>query len=63
MATIFEKGDYQPIDGNFMTESVDALRSLSEVQERYKKGDIDNFLNELHDSMVGYYLGFKYVRK
>ncbi len=61
MATIFEKGDYQPIDGNFMTESVDALRSLSEVQERYKKGDIDNFLNELHDSMVGYYLGFKYV--
>ena len=44
-----------------MTEGRMALLNLAEVQEKYKKGDIDNLLNELHDSMVGYYLGFQYV--
>ena len=44
-----------------MTEGRVDLLNLAEVQEKYKKGDIDNLLNELHDSMVGYYLGFQYV--
>lgn len=56
-----EKGNYQPINHEFMTESVKALLGLADVQKKYQKGDIDNFLNELHDSMVGHYLGFQYV--
>lgn len=61
MSTLLKKGHFKPIDGNFMTEGKSALASLSAVQAKYKKGDIDNFLNELHDSMVGHYLGFKLV--
>ena len=61
MTALMEKGNYQPINHDFMTEGVLALRGLAAVQRKYSKGDIDNFLNELHDSMVGHYLGFQYV--
>ncbi|MBR5704483.1 MAG: hypothetical protein IKX21_00770, partial [Deltaproteobacteria bacterium] len=61
MTSLMEKGKYRPINHSFMTEGVAALQRLSEVQDKYGKGDIDNFLNELHDSMVGYYLGFQCI--
>ena len=61
MVSLLEKGNFQPINHQFMTEGRVDLLNLAEVQEKYKKGDIDNLLNELHDSMVGYYLGFQYV--
>lgn len=61
MNSLFEKGTFAPMNGNFMTEGFLALKALSEVQAKYKKGDIDSFLNELHDSMVGHYLGFELI--
>ncbi len=61
MTTLFSKGTFKPIDNQFMTDAMGALDSLSEVQLRYKKGDIDNFLNELHDSVVGHHLGFNLI--
>ena len=61
MVSLLKKGNFQPINHQFMTEGRMDLLNLAEVQEKYKKGDIDNLLNELHDSMVGYYLGFQYV--
>lgn len=61
MSTLFSKGTFKPIDTCFMTEAMTALDSLSDVQNKYQKGDIDNFLNELHDSVVGHYLGFNLI--
>ena len=51
MSTLFNKGLFKPIDGTFITEGMLALDSLAKVQAKYKKGDMDNFLNELHDSI------------
>ena len=54
MSTLFNKGLFKPIDGTFITEGMLALDSLAKVQAKYKKGDMDNFLNELHDSIGKY---------
>ena len=61
MNELFKKGNFQKINNKFMLEGKVALDELSKVQEKFKKSDIDNFLNELHDSIVGFYLGFKLV--
>lgn len=44
-----------------MTEGVEVLREVKKVQEKYNKNDTDTFINELRDSIVGYYLGFDLV--
>lgn len=58
---ILGKGDFRPIDGVFVMEGVDALMELSKVQVKYNKPDQDTLLNELHDSIVGHYLGFSMI--
>jgi hypothetical protein len=58
---LFDKGDYQPIDSNFMVEGSEVLQEVTKVQEKFGKNDTDTFINELRDSIVGHYLGFDYV--
>ena len=61
MNNLFKKGTFKKIDNNFMVAGQEALIRLSDVQKQFNKGDIDSLLNELHDSMVGFYLGFQLV--
>lgn len=58
---IFRKGDYQPINNDFISEANYAIAPLIDVQNRYKKLDNDSFFNELKDGMVASYLGFDLV--
>ena len=58
---LFGKGNFQLIDNNFMIEGYSALKELEILQQKYQKNDMDTLLNELHDSMIGYYLGFSLV--
>lgn len=58
---IFNKGDFQPINREFLTETTCAIRPLLEIQERYQKLDNDTFFNEYKDSMIASYLGFDLV--
>lgn len=58
---LFEKGNFAPMDNNFMTEGHEALLELHTVQEKYDKGDTDTFINELRDSITGYKLGFDLI--
>lgn len=57
---IFEKGNFEPINTNFILDGLNALTEISKVQRKYRKKDMDTLLNELHDSIVGRYLGFAY---
>lgn len=57
----FNKGNFEPINRQFMKDGLIAMNNLSEFQNQYQKGDIDTLLNELHDSIVGHYLGFELV--
>lgn len=57
----FRKGNFEPINKKFMKDGLYALNQLSDFQNQYKKGDMDTLLNELHDSIVGHYLGFQLV--
>ena len=44
-----------------MLDGYQALDGLEKLQKKYDKKDMDTLLNELHDSMVGHYLGFELV--
>lgn len=57
----FNKGTFEKIDNNFMSEGVEVLQEVKVVQEKYHKNDTDTFINELRDSIVGYYLGFELI--
>lgn len=61
MSDLFNKGTFIPIDKIFVKESLCALDALTEIQNKYKKMDMDTLLNEIHDSMVGDYLGFSLI--
>ncbi len=58
---LFEKGNYQNINQNFIEEGKTVLQELQKVQEKYDKLDTDTFINELRDSIAGYTLGFNLV--
>ena len=58
---LFKKGNFEDIDTNFIFDGRAALGTLKSFQEKYKKPDIDTLLNELHDSIVGNYLGFSLI--
>ncbi len=58
---LFRKGRFQTIDNQFMLDGYQALDGLEQLQKKYDKRDMDTLLNELHDSMVGHYLGFELV--
>ncbi|MDZ7550773.1 hypothetical protein KVE63_01280 [Helicobacter pylori] len=57
----FNKGCFEPIDRDFITESYQALKPIEEIQNKYNKHDNDSFLNELRDSMVALYLDYKLI--
>ncbi len=61
MDSLLKKGDYRPINKNFLLEGHEVLEEVTKVQEKWKKGDTDTFINELRDSMAGYYLGYELV--
>ena len=58
---LFNKGNFSPIDDDFISEGVLALKELQKVQERFNKNDTDTFINELRDQIVGHTLGFNLV--
>ncbi len=59
--TLFEKGNFMPIDNDFMIEGHEVLQKVQEIQEKFNKEDTDTFINELRDSIAGYTLGFNLV--
>lgn len=61
MKKLIEKGKFEPIDLDFISEGTIALRELQKVQENFNKNDTDTFINELRDQIVGHYLGFSLV--
>lgn len=58
---LFNKGNFENINKNFILDGRKALNTLKDFQEKYEKPDIDSLLNELHDSIVGNYLGFELI--
>ncbi len=61
MSSLLEKGTYKPINGEFLIEGHEILEEVAIIQEKWGKGDTDTFINELRDSMAGYYLGYNLV--
>ncbi len=63
MSTIplLDKGNFKPIDTTFLVEGHEVLEEVAQVQEKFKKEDTDTFINELRDSIAGYYLGYDLV--
>ncbi len=61
MVDLLSKGTFKPIDTSFLTEGHEVLMEVARVQENWGKGDTDTFINELRDSMAGYYLGYDLV--
>jgi hypothetical protein len=61
MSNLSEKGNFIPINKQFINDGKNALSQLSHVQEKYSKTDTDTFINELRDSMIGQILGFQEV--
>ena len=61
MTNLLDKGHFEFINELFIFECIQQLDGLAAIQEKYNKRDMDTLLNELHDSMVGRYLGFDLV--
>lgn len=61
MTSLLHKGTFKPINPNFLIEGHEVLEEVTTVQEKWGKGDTDTFINELRDSMAGYYLGYDLV--
>ena len=59
--TLFDKGNYKPIDRTMLADCVNIFQKVARLQKKYKKYDMDSFFNEIHDSMVGSFLGFELV--
>lgn len=53
MINLLKKGNFKPIDNEFLLEGFLALQEVAKVQEKWQKGDTDSFINEIRDSMVG----------
>lgn len=58
---IFHKGNFEPINRQFIHEAKLATNPIMEIQQRYQKLDNDSFFNELKDGMIGAYLGYDLV--
>jgi hypothetical protein len=59
--TLFGTGNFEVHNIDFLNETKEALKSISEVAHKYGKLDIDTLLNEFHDSYIGEKLGFDKV--
>ncbi len=60
---IFHKGNYVPINNDFLTEAVKAMQPLYSLQAKYNRHDTDTFINEVRDSLISRYLGFDLVNQ
>lgn len=58
---LMQKGTFKKIDASFLTEGHEVLEDVAKVQEKFHKEDTDTFINELRDSIAGYYLGYELV--
>ncbi|QMT34210.1 hypothetical protein LNQ82_07195 [Conchiformibius steedae DSM 2580] len=58
---IFNKGNFQPLNREFMTATHLALEPIVAIQKQYQKMDGDTFLNEFKDSVVAAHLDFDLV--
>ena len=58
---LLKKGTFSAIDEDFITEGIEVLQRVQEVQEKFHKEDTDTFINELRDSIAGRTLGFNRV--
>ncbi|WP_121021602.1 hypothetical protein [Helicobacter vulpis] len=56
--SLYDKGCFGRIDLNFVSQGIEALCRIAQVQRRYHKLDSDSLLNELRDSMVALHLGY-----
>ena len=56
--SIFEKGNFKPLNREFITETINALSPIINIQKKYNKLDNDTFFNELKDSNIGAYLDY-----
>ena len=59
--TIFAKGNFQPIQKNFMIQGVLALQSLSNFQTEFEMYDTDTTINSIRDTIIANYLGYDLV--
>lgn len=59
--TLFNAGNFEAHNHEFLADAKNALRYLSEVSKKHGKTDIDTLLNEFHDSYIGEKLGFSKV--
>lgn len=59
--SLLSKGQFKQIDTSFLTEGHEVLEEVAKVQEKFHKEDTDTFINELRDSIAGYYLGYELV--
>ena len=59
--TLLNKGKFKKIDTSFLIEGHEVLEEVTKVQKKYHKEDTDTFINELRDSIAGYYLGYELV--
>lgn len=58
---IFNKGDFKPLDREFITESLNATIPIRNIQKKYNKLDNDTFFNEFKDGIVGAYLDYELI--
>lgn len=56
-----KKGDFNDISSDFIKDGMEVLMKITSFQEKYNKKDIDTVINELHDAIVGRYLGFNSI--
>lgn len=59
--SLLGKGNFKKIDTSFLVEGHEVLEEVTKIQEKYHKEDTDTFINELRDSIAGYYLGYELV--
>lgn len=60
---IFEKGNYVPINNDFIADAIKSMQPLYAIQAKYAKNDTDTFINEVRDSLIGRYLGFDLINE
>ena len=49
---IFNKGHFESINREFLTQTTSAIAPLLKIQEEFKKLDNDTFFNEYKDSLI-----------
>jgi hypothetical protein len=59
--TLFNAGNFEAHNINFLNDVKSALGVLANAAKKYNKLDMDTLLNEFHDSYIGAALGFDKV--